>query len=95
MNNLNNEFKKLSDLLKGNTPTQINELLNNLGVSKDEILKKINNTNQEELLSKIKKSDLDKTLKNLSPEEIERLKHINKDEIGELYKNFLKSKQGN
>jgi hypothetical protein len=94
-NSFNNAFKKISDMLKGETSSELNELLNNFGVTKEDLLNKMGNVDQEDLLKKISQGEFDKTLKNLSAEDIEKLKKMNKDEIEELYKNFLKSKRGN
>lgn len=94
-NSMSNAFKKISDMLKGDTPSSLNEILNNFGVTKEELLNKMNNIDQEDLLKKVNQKELNKTIKNLSSEDIENLKKMNKDEVEELYKNFLKSKQGN
>lgn len=96
-NSIENAFKKLSEMLKGDTPKQVNEILNSLGISKEELQNTLNETNQDDLLNKIKKDDVDKVLKNLTPKELQNLKNmkIGNDQLGELYKNFLKSKQGN
>lgn len=94
-NSISSAFKKISDMLKGDTPSSLNEILNNFGVTKEELLNKMNNIDQEDLFKKVNQEELDKTIKNLSSEDIENLKKMNKDEVEELYKNFLKSKQGN
>lgn len=93
MTTYNNMFKKLSEMLKGDTPQQVNKILNEFGISKEEVIKQINNVNQEELMKKMNSKEASNMLRNLSPEEIDKIKNLkNIDELESLYKGFLKSK---
>lgn len=95
---INNVLKNLNDLLKGKTPDSLNSLLTNLGVSKDEILSKLNNISEQDILSKINNNDLEKMMATLSPEQINKIKNVNvsdKGDVEKLYKDFIKNNEDN
>lgn len=89
-------FNKLLDMLKGNTPKELNNMLNHLGISKEKVINQINSINQEDFLKMLSNQEITKVIENLTPEEKEKFKNLdlsNKDEIEQMYKIFKKAEE--
>lgn len=92
----NDSFKKLINMLKGDTPQEVNNILNDLGISKNEAIDSINKIDKDTLKNTVNSKEFADFIKNISQEDINKIKNVRqKDELEELYKSFLKGKGGN
>lgn len=76
-------LKAISDSLTKNSSPQVDQLLSNIGVTKGEFLKKVNELNARKITDK----DINNMMNNLSPAEIENINQ-KKAEIEKLYQSF-------
>lgn len=96
MNSIEKALSRLSEFLKSDSSKSTDKILDNFGVSKEEMLNKLNNVDKDEVISKISDTNLLDKLNSLTPEDIDKIKDMaqNKDSIKDLYKKFINSKEG-
>jgi Mg/Co/Ni transporter MgtE len=96
MNSIEKLLSDLSLFLKNNNSDTTNKILNSFGVSKEELLKKLNNTSNDEIMSKLNDKKLLEKINSLSQDDLKSLNQMaqNKDTVQEIYKNLIDSKEG-
>ena len=76
-NNVNDILNNLSRLLKEDSE-EINNLLGNMGITKEEALKRIQNTDNKTLVNELNNETIMNKLNNLSVEDKKKLNNIKK-----------------
>jgi hypothetical protein len=96
MSSLEKLLSDLSLFLKSNNSNSTNKILNTFGVSKEELIKKIDNANDKEIAAKLNDSKLLEKLNSLSQDDLKKLNKMaeDKDTVQKLYNKFIDSKEG-
>lgn len=83
MNSMKDMFDKLSQIMKSDSK-DIDKLLNNIGISKEEAIKKINTIDKDKLLQSLDENKINNMINNLSKEDLDKISNIKSQNIGNL-----------